>query len=334
MEIIDTYQQSQIMICVILYLYFSIMLRDISLLFIAIPILLLCSCGNATTTKTTPTQQVDSLRYKVATIAAQAQGTVGVAIKVLETGDTFSYNGEAHLPMQSTYKFPLAMYVLHQIDSGKLSLAQKVHISAKEMDQDTWSPMSDIYPDGNIDMPVDSLLNYIVTMSDNIACDMLFKAVGGTQKTEDYIHSLGVTSIAIQATEEAMHKDWPTQYTNWCEPTAMVQLLEVFYKKKALSDSSNALLWRLMVHNKTGDDRIRGLLPKGTIVGDKTGTGGTKDGITSATNDIGIIVLPNGNHLAIVVYVSDAKASVAVNKAVIAKIAKAAYDTYSLKNKN
>jgi beta-lactamase class A len=189
--------------------------------------------------------------------------------------------------------------------------------------------MSELYPDGNIDIPVDSLLNYAVSMSDNIACDMLFKTGGGTEKVNAYIHSLGVTQIAIQATEEAMHKDWPTQYTNWCEPTAMVQLLDIFYKKTALSDSSHALLWRLMVNNKTGDDRIRGLLPKGTIVGDKTGTGGTKDGIASATNDIGIIVLPNGHHLAIVVYVSDAKASVPVNKAVIAKIAKAAYDAYN-----
>jgi len=297
------------------------------LLFIAIPVIILYSCGTPATTNTKPALQPDSLRYKVAAIAADVKGTVGVAMKVLETGDTFSYNGNAHLPMQSTFKFPLAMYILHQVDSGKLSLQQKVHISEQEMDQDTYSPISEIY-DGAIDMPIDSLLRYSVSHSDNIACDMLFKAGGGTDKVNDYIHSLGVTGIAIKANEEAMHKDWPTQYTNWCEPKAMVLLLEIFYNKKALSDTSNALLWQLMVNCNTGPDRIRGLLPKGTIVADKTGTGGSKDGITSATNDLGIIVLPNGKHLAIIVFVSDSKADKVVREATIAKIAKAAYDNY------
>lgn len=290
---------------------------------------LLVSCNNPGQSPKTPTpSKTDSLRHTIDSIAKEAQGTVGVAIMVIETGDTLSYNGDKHLPMQSTYKFPLAMYILHLADSGKLNLNKTIKISDKEMNQDTWSPIADSFKNGTT-LTIREIMRYMVSMSDNIACDIMFREAGGTENVNTYIHSLGVQGIAIKATEEEMHRDWPTQYTNWCEPNAMVQLLNIFYQKKALSDSNNAVLWKLMVENKTGDDRIRGLLPKGTVVADKTGTGGTNNGIRSATNDIGIITLPNGNHLAIVVYVSDAKADLTVTKAVIAKIAKAAYDNYA-----
>ena len=72
----------------------------------------------------------------------------------------------------------------------------------------------------------------------------------------------------------------------------------------------------------------------GTIVAHKTGTGGTQNGITGATNDIGIITMPNGKHLAIAVFVSDSPADEKTREAVIAKIAKACWDRWSAKALN
>jgi beta-lactamase class A len=60
----------------------------------------------------------------------------------------------------------------------------------------------------------------------------------------------------------------------------------------------------------------------------KTGTSGTEKGVTAATNDIGIITLPDGRHLAVAVFVADAKADQATREGVIARIARAAWDFY------
>ena len=68
------------------------------------------------------------------------------------------------------------------------------------------------------------------------------------------------------------------------------------------------------------------------IVAHKTGTGGTQNGVTSATNDIGLIDLPKGRHLAIAVFVSDSPADEKTREAVIAKIAKAVWDKWAKKN--
>jgi hypothetical protein len=83
-----------------------------------------------------------------------------------------------------------------------------------------------------------------------------------------------------------------------------------------------------MIDSTPGANRLKGLLPKGTTVAHKTGTGGTQNGIAAATNDIGIVYLPNGKHLAVAVFVSDSPSDEKTREAVIARIAKAAFDRW------
>jgi len=50
--------------------------------------------------------------------------------------------------------------------------------------------------------------------------------------------------------------------------------------------------------------------------------------VTAATNDIGIITLPNGRHLAIAVFVSDSPADEATREGVIGRIAKTVWEKF------
>jgi beta-lactamase class A len=86
-----------------------------------------------------------------------------------------------------------------------------------------------------------------------------------------------------------------------------------------------------MAASPTGPHRIKGQLPPGTVVMHKTGSSDTANGVTYATNDIGLIALPDGRRLAIAIFVTDSKADEATREAVIARIAKAAYEV-SLSN--
>lgn len=273
--------------------------------------------------------QVKDLRSQLTTFIKPYKATIGIAIKCIETGDTLSVNNAHHYPMQSVYKFPLAMAVLHQVDEGKMSLDQKVHINKKDMDKDTWSPMYKKYPNGNVDLSLGELLEYAVSQSDNNACDILFRLLGGPAKANEYIHSIGFSKIQMVATEREMHQKWTAQYTNWAEPAEMVALLEAFCKGKYLSKSSNDFLMKLMVNSANSPKRLKGLLPATTVVAHKTGSSGAdKKGLIGATNDVGIITLPDGRHLAITVFVSDATEDFDTTESIIAQIAKAGYDFY------
>lgn len=277
-------------------------------------------------TKVSAQQQL-SFQEQINLIAKESKADVGLALLNLEAGDTFFYNETMKFPMQSVYKFPLAMAVLSQVDAGKLSLDQKLHLTKRDLLPNTWSPLREKYPNADVDVTLLEVLKATVSESDNNGCDILFRLLGGTKKVDKYVHSIGVKEIAIAATEEEMHKEWGAQFTNWCTPVAMQQLLSTFHKEDKLLPASKQLLWDMMVDTPTGAKRIKALLPPGTVVAHKTGTSGTnKEGVTAAINDAGIIILPNKHHLAITVFVANSKATPEQMEETIAKLAKAAYE--------
>ena len=155
--------------------------------------------------------QQAKLRSEIETISKQANGIVGVGIMDLKTRETLLINQDHKFPMQSTFKFPLAMAVLDLVDKGKYKLDQKIHVTKAQLDPDTHSPMRDKRPGQDFDITIGELLSYSVSESDNNACDILFELAGGTKKVNDYIHALGVKDIAILATEREMKAGWNVQ---------------------------------------------------------------------------------------------------------------------------
>jgi beta-lactamase class A len=270
--------------------------------------------------------QHQELRAQIAQISKQAKGIVGVSVLGLEDRDTLNYNGNARLVMESVIKLPIAMAVLHLVDSGVLSLNQTIHIKKRDLPK-TYSPLRDKYPKGDVDVSVSDLLSYMVSLSDNNACDILLDKLGGPEQIEDYLHMIKIRGINIEASEADMAKAWEVQYTDWCKPVDMIKLIDAFYNGKVLSQTSRDFLLKILTESTTGPNRIKGLLPAGTVVAHKTGTSGTNDaGLSPGTNDVGIITLPNGKHIAIAIFVCNSTADEATRDAVIAKIAKAVYD--------
>lgn len=269
-------------------------------------------------------------KYRLDSIAQKAQGTVGIAALNFSTGDTIQFNSSQHFPMQSVMKFPLALAVLHQVDLGKLQLSQKIHIDKADLAVPAVSPIRDQYPNGNVDLSVAELLSYTVSQSDNNGCDKLFQILGGPQAVNDYIHRLGVRGIAIVATEKEMAQDWDTQYRNWCTPSAMVRLLELFERGNILSKSSHDLLWKLLVATINCPQRIKGNLPPGAIAAHKPGTSSVNShGVAAATNDVGIVVLPDKRKIAVAFFVTNATAAMNVREQTIAGITKLICDEWS-----
>jgi len=271
-------------------------------------------------------QSDSTLRVQIQEIAKDAKGTIGFAMLGIETRDTLSYNGRQRLPMQSVMKFPIAITVLHQIDEGTFTLDQKIHISKSDLPP-TYSPLRDKFPEGDVDVSIKELLSYMVSLSDNDACDILLKTLGGTDVVDTYMHSFGIKQIAVKASEFEMAQAWDVQFTNWVQPKEMVRLLDIATKPNFLSKASHDELWKIMEATSTGPNQIKGLLPAGTIVAHKTGRSGTNDkGVSATTNDVGIITLPNGKHLAVAVFVTNSTLDLPARESIIARIAKVAYD--------
>ncbi len=277
--------------------------------------------------------QTDSLRRKIENIIKTKRADVGVAICGLERGDTVTLNGNRHYPMQSVFKFPIALAVLSQIDKGRFSFSQKIEIPKKDLLPGLYSPIRDKHPDGAI-LTIAEILEYTVSKSDNVGCDVLLRLIGGPQAVENYFAKNNFKDISIKINEEVMQNNWDMQFKNWTTPKAANEVLSHFYhnKKNALSKKSHGFIWKVMKETETGKEKLKGQLPKGTVVAHKTGWSGTnKEGITAASNDIGIVFLPQGQHFFISVFVANSKEDAATNERIIADIAKAAWDYFAAK---
>jgi beta-lactamase class A len=259
-------------------------------------------------------------------IAHDANGRVGMAVMLLESRESVELRGDERFPMHSVYKLPIAMAVLQRVDRGELQLDQTVKVETTDfVRKGMYSPIRDKYPQG-AQLTIAELLRYAVAESDGTASDELLKLTGGARGVMLFLNDINVSGVNVVNSEKEIGRDWQTQYENWATPKAAVEVLAALQTSRGLSAQSQAFLLKLTTESIPGAKRLKGQLPTGTVVAHKTGTGGTRDGITSATNDIGIITLPNGTHLAVAVFVSDSSADEATRESVIARIAKAAWD--------
>ena len=273
-----------------------------------------------------PLTAQEALQKQIRDIARDAQGKVSVACSLPGTTLNCDVDARSHPPMQSVFKLPLAVAILHQVEEGKFSVAQPIRFRKEDLIlPKPYSPLQDEYPAADVDVPLNRLLQLTVGLSDNTAADILLRLAGGPSVVRQYMTSLHVKGFHLEDGERELHRDVQAQYRNWFEPEGAVQLLRVISDHSPLTaqDTSLLLSW-MQPASPTG--RLDGALPKGTVVAHKSGTSDVDNGLCHAFNDIGLVILPDGRKLAIAVFITDSTADEATRKAVIARIGKAVYD--------
>jgi beta-lactamase class A len=268
----------------------------------------------------------EPLRQQIRAIASEAHGKVSVACSLPGSTLNCDLNLNAHPPMQSVFKLPLAITVLHEVEKGTLSLDQPVRFLPEDrILPHVYSPLQDQYPDGGVDVPLRELLRLTVSLSDNVAADILLRLAGGAKAVNAYIAGLGISGFHLQDSEAVLHHEVSAQYRNWFEPAGAVQLLRRISDNSPLTKEHTDLLigWMTPAVRTSGLD---GDLPDGVRVAHRSGHSDVDHGVAHATNDIALIPLPDGQRIAIAVFVTDSTADDAARQKVIARIGRAVYD--------
>lgn len=274
-------------------------------------------------------QSTQQLKKQLQEIIAQKNATVGISIKGITDKDTLSINGNLKMPMMSVFKFHIALAALNQVDKGKLKLDQKFFIRKDELLENTWSPMRDDYPNGNIYLTLDQLLRYTVSHSDNNGCDILLNILGGPEKVQDFITQQGIKDVTIKVNEQQM-ATWDNLYINTTTPIATTLLLEKFYQGKILKKETSTYLYQIMVETSRGTTWMKAGLPQGTELAHRTGISNTNEqNLRAAMNDIGIVKLPNGHHFTLSIYLMNITEKREDSEKLIADITKATWKYFT-----
>jgi beta-lactamase class A len=267
------------------------------------------------------------LEQQLRSIVAQTRGRVGVHAVELDSGRQAAVNADQAFPMASTVKIAIAAAYLKGVDEGRLRLdtPYALRIGTGVTGRD-----GRVITRSGMSLTAQSLIELMITRSDNQATDALLDAVGGPGVVNAWLSSAGIHGQRVDrdiATllRDDLEKNDPVlgrDKRDTSTPAAMVQLLAALYRGDVLSPASRGVLLGAMSRCRTGKTRIPALLPAGTLVAHKTGT------LWSQTSDVGIIRLPDGRSVALAVFVTGPE-SHAVHGRPIATIARTVYDVFS-----
>ena len=269
----------------------------------------------------------NELAQRLQTICDSANGTVAVSVVHIESGKSVSINGQSKLPLYSVFKLPVAIAVLKDVEENRLKLDQKIHVMPSELVPGT--PENDALWQKPVDRTIAELIEFSIARSDNTSADKLLHLAGGPTAVSERLRALGFQNLDIHSTVAEYVKTRENPNTGSADDLA--QLLVQLHQGKILQPSQQNVLILAMQRANTGLHRLRGDLPKGTVVADKTGSGELDPATKTpkATNDVGLIQLPSGRgNLAIAVLVSNSKLSGVAQEKLIADIARAAYDFF------
>jgi beta-lactamase class A len=306
----------------------------------------------------------------LAAVAAEADGVVGVGALHVESGQRASVRGGERFPMASVYKLPIAIAFLRDVDAGRASLDQTVSYGASDLRPGLAnSTINARLRAGKAAATVRELLAAMLMESDNTASDLVMRLAGGPGGVMARLREAGIEGMEVSRPEGQMTLDYwgvadAPPATQWsletfkrlrekvtpaerraaaerfasdrrdtAAPDAMATLLARLQKGELLAVGSTRLILDLMTRTTTGPRRIKGLLPAGTPVAHKTGTGGDTAGVNCCTNDVGIVTLPDGTHLAVAVFVRSSPQDLVARERAIARLARAAYDGWTARGR-
>ncbi|MFE9884041.1 class A beta-lactamase [Streptomyces scopuliridis] len=237
---------------------------------------------NGATTKPTPATKPFAGELKELERTFDAR--LGVYAVDTGTGREVAYNDGERFPYASTFKALAAGAVLRKYSLGGMDRV----ITYSKNDLIANSPVTEKHVETG--MSLKELCDAAVRFSDNTAANLLFDdALGGPKGLEAVLREIGDDVTLMERREPELSRWVPGDTRDTSTPRALVKDLRAFVLGDVLGKAERAQLTEWLRTNTTGDALIRAGVPKGWVVGDKTGTGSYH----GARNDIAVVWPPD-----------------------------------------
>lgn len=243
--------------------------------------------------------QKDATDAALAGLEAASGGRLGVALRDGDGHLLAGWRTDERFPMCSTFKSLLVARVLAEVDAGRLSLRQDVPV--RMQDKVAYAPVVEPHIGGTL--TVEALCVGTVTLSDNMAANLLLARVGGPAGVTAWLRGIGDAETRLDRTEPTLNTAIPDDPRDTTTPAAMTASLRTVLSGTVLSPASRQRLDGWLHDCRTGDARIRAGVPAGWRVGDKTGTGQR-----NTANDVAVLRTPAGTTVFLAVYLTGADA--------------------------
>lgn len=289
-------------------------------------------------------------------LSASFKGRVGISVRDIDEGWTLSSNGDAPLPQQSVSKLWVAITVMDAVDRGKLSLSDPVTVRRSDLTV-FHQPIRSLVTKAGYHTTVGKLLEMALTRSANSCNDVLLWKVGGPQAVRDMLARKDIDDVGFGPGERELQAKtaglkWRPEWAGgWGFLKARAAMpyaarnralrrylaapydgasangitlgLALLKRGELLSRKSTRHLLALMRASKTGPLRLRSGLRSGWTLAHKTGTGQELGSLSTAYNDVGILVSPDGHRYAVAVMIASTREPIPVRMRLMGNVTRA-----------
>lgn len=254
-----------------------------------------------------------AIEKDLAKLESTSGGRIGLFAINTANNTMVQYRANERFPMCSTSKVMAVATMLKQSMKDSHLLQKRIVYMQKEVDASGYAPETSKHiADG---MTIDALCAAAMTQSDNLAMNLLLQQLGGPAAVTRFARSIGDTTYRLDRIEPELNTAIPGDLRDTTTPAAMGYSLQRLVLGDVLHFSQRQQLLSWLKNNKTGDARIRAGVPRGWLVGDKTGTGSY-----GTTNDIAIIWPPKQAPIIVVIYFTQYKENAVPRDDIIASV--------------
>lgn len=216
-------------------------------------------------------------------------GRVTVAVKHLETGETFLHDADVAMPTASLIKFPVMVEAYRQAAAGKVDL--ETMLTLKKEDKVPGSGILTNHFSEGSNLRLRDAIRLMIAFSDNTATNLVLDQIG-IGSTAEAMAEMGYPNTKIHSKvyrrDTSVFPERSKEFGLGSTTSAdMISLLEKLHQRTLVSpEASDAML----EHLRACDDRDKfpRFLPHGTKIAFKTGS------VDEVRTAAGIIETPTG----------------------------------------
>ncbi len=255
--------------------------------------------------------QSDPIQKELARLEAQSGGRLGISAINTANNTRIQYRPDERFPFCSTGKVLVVSTILKESEKTPGLMNRPVTYNQEDVNKSGYAPITQLHIANG--MSVDGLCQAAIEYSDNTAMNLLLKTLGGPGTVTTYARSINDSTFRLDRWEPELNTAIPGDVRDTTTPNAMVDTLKKLALGDSLASPQRTQLQTWLKNNTTGSTKIRAGVPRGWVVGDKTGSGSY-----GTTNDIAVIWPPKCPPILMVIYLTQKEKNATKHDNVIA----------------
>ena len=299
----------------------------------------------------------EALQQELDRIAASFQGKVGIGVTQAGCDWVVGARQDEFFPQQSVSKLWVALSVLDAVDQGKVRLDQPLTLRPEDLVVFNQPMRWRLLEEGSLTLPVHSLLESSLSLSDNLANDKLLWTVGGPDHVRGVLKDRGLQGIRFGPGERLLQSgiagvEWKPELAlannfndarerlpleqrqallaryvadpmDGATPAGISKALGQLAMGDLLSPANTQVMLDIMAHSRSGPRRLKGGAPAGWKVYHKTGTGQELRGLATGYNDVAVFQAPDGTSYGVAVMIGETRQPIPVRMEMMQAVSRA-----------